>query len=168
LQFSGHASPITCINSTQCGPPTAGRTAARPGNVIRVAKTFVFVGVHSRNGCCHPPSNPYLVAVIISSEYFDSPLAELFKRNWKSSSSYTIMFLKRLKNDACAVLCLTSLLLTPSITGIKVPDAVSSNCKPFSVKRNPLMVMKCEDKMLVRPLLRLATQYYTDIRNNTL
>jgi len=63
---------------------------------------------------------------------------------------------------------LTSVLLTPSITGIKVPNAVSTNCKYFSVKRNPLMVMKCEDKMLIPPLLRLTIQYYTDIWNNTL
>jgi hypothetical protein len=120
---------------TKHRPPTVGRTAARPGNVICIAKTFVFVEVHYRNGCCHPPINTYLVAVIISSECFDSPLAPLFKRNVRSSLSYTKMFLKRLKNDdACAVLCLNSVHLTPWIPGIKVPNAVSTNCKSFSVK----------------------------------
>lgn len=79
------------------------------------------------------------------------------------------MFLKRIKNDdACAVLCFTIVRLTPWITGIKVPNAVSTNCKSFSVKRNLLMVMKCEDKMLIRPLLRLAIQYNTNVWNNTL
>jgi hypothetical protein len=160
FQFSRYASRFTCVHITQRGPPTVGRTAARPGNVIGVAKTFIFMGVHYRNGCCHPPSNTYLVPVIISSECFDSPLAPLFKRNWKSPSSYTIMFLKRTKNgDACAALCLTSVRLTPSLTGIKVPNAVSNKCKSLSVNRNPLMVMKCEGEMLIRPLLRLVIQY---------
>jgi len=120
FQFSGNASLITCIHSTQHGPPTVGRTAARPGNVICIAKTFVFVGVHYRNGCCHPPSNTYLVAVIISSECFDSPLAPLFKRNVRRSWSYTKMFLKRIKSDdACAVPCLNSVRLTPGYQGSK-------------------------------------------------
>lgn len=106
----------TCIRSTQRGPPTVGRTAARPGNVVCVAKTFVVVGVNCRNGCCHQLSKTYLVAVIMSSECFDRPLAPLFKRNLKSPSSSTTMFLKRMKNhDACAVLCLTSVLLTPIV-----------------------------------------------------
>jgi hypothetical protein len=143
FQFSGYASPINSIYSTQRSPPTVGRTAPRLGNVIRVAKMFVFVGVHYRNGCCHPPSNTYLVAVITSSETFVSPPAPLFKRNWKSPASYAMFFIHIKTMMRAPYFVLLAFVLTPSPTGIKVPHAVSTNCKSFSVKRDPWMRIKC-------------------------
>ena len=42
--FFAYASLIIWIHSTERGPPTVGRTAARPGNVIRAAKNICFCG----------------------------------------------------------------------------------------------------------------------------